>query len=58
MSDTPPPLRSRLPEAIRTKAHVYGFHALLRLFEARNRDRPRLGRSRRPSEDAIRLGPR
>lgn len=47
---------SGLPAAVQDAPHAYGFHALLRLFEAINRTRPRLGRSRRPAQDAIRLG--
>jgi type VI secretion system protein ImpH len=50
------PTGSGLPVAAQTAPHAFGFHALLRLFEAINRHRPRLGRSRRPAEDAIRLG--
>lgn len=34
----------------------YGFYAALRLIEARTRDRPRLGKSRSPTEDVVRLG--
>ncbi len=47
---------SGLPAAVLAAPHAYGFHALLRMFEAINHARPRLGRSRRPAEDAIRLG--
>jgi type VI secretion system protein ImpH len=54
--DTAPSTTSGLPEAVRTASHTYGFHALLRMFETINRTRPRLGRSRRPAEDTIRLG--
>lgn len=54
--DTPPAPPSGLPDAARTQPHVFGFHALLRLFEALNPTRPRLGRSHRPAEDALRLG--
>ena len=59
MLDTPrpaPPLASGLPDRVRTAPHAEGFHALLRLFEALNPGRPRLGRSIRPGQDAIRLG--
>ncbi len=52
---TPPAPTSRLPEAARTAPHAFGFHALLRLFEAAHPTRPRLGRSLRPAQDAIRL---
>jgi type VI secretion system protein ImpH len=57
-SDPAPPaaLQSNLPGAVADKPFSFGFHALLRLFEARNPGRPRLGRSLRPSQDAIRLG--
>ena len=47
---------SGLPAAVLAAPHAYGFHALLRLFEAINHARPRLGRSRHPGQDAIRLG--
>lgn len=52
----PPDTSSGLPDQVRAAPHAYGFNALLRLFEALNRHRPRLGRSLRPSQDAIRLG--
>ena len=52
----PPQLASRLPDSVQAAPYSYGFHALLRLYEALHRTRPRLGRSRRPSQDAIRLG--
>ena len=56
----PSPARSAagsgLPAAVQEAPHAYGFHALLRLFEALNRAHPRLGRSRRPAQDMIRLG--
>jgi type VI secretion system protein ImpH len=47
---------SGLPPDLLTAPHRFGFHALLRLFEALHPARPRLGRSRHPAEDAIRLG--
>jgi type VI secretion system protein ImpH len=47
---------SGLPPAVEEAPHRFGFHALLRLFEARNPSRPRLGRSLRPAQDTIRLG--
>jgi len=43
---------SRLAEA----PHTYGFYQAMRRIEAVNRDRPRLGRSVRPAQDAVRLG--
>lgn len=46
---------SRLPEKVRAEPYAFGFNALLRLFEALNRHRPRLGRSVRPGQDLIRL---
>ncbi len=52
----PKPLASNLPDRVRTAPYAQGFHALLREFEALNPGRPRLGRSLRPSQDAIRLG--
>ncbi len=45
-------LRARLQEA---PPHAFGFFAILRLLEAIHADRPRLGRSGRPGEDAFRL---
>jgi type VI secretion system protein ImpH len=41
---------------VQVTPHAFGFHALLRLFEARHPTCPRLGRSLRPAQDAIRLG--
>ena len=55
-ADVPAPPSSGLPAAVRDAPHRYGFHAVLRQFEAINRTRPRLGRSARPSQDTIRLG--
>ncbi len=56
--DEPPaaPQTHALPEAARTAPHRFGFNALLRLLEARDPTRPRLGRGARPAQDAIRLG--
>jgi type VI secretion system protein ImpH len=45
-------LLARLREA----PHAYGFFAILRQLEALHPERPRLGRSGRPGEDAFRLG--
>lgn len=45
-------LRARLQES---PPHAYGFFAIMRLLEAIHADRPRLGRSGRPGEDAVRL---
>ena len=50
-----PGVESGLPDDIRSAPHIYGFNQLLRLFEALNRNRPRLGRSTRPGQDALRL---
>lgn len=55
-ASAPEATASGLPAEVRHAPHAYGFNALLRLFEALNRDRPRLGRSLRPAQDAIRLG--
>ena len=55
-TERPAPLASGLPDRVRTAPHAEGFHALLRLFEAVNPKRPRLGRSLHPAQDAIRLG--
>ena len=54
----PPPVHttSGLPAEVLASPHAYGFHALLRLFEALQAQRPRLGRSVHPSQDVIRLG--
>lgn len=49
-------LPNALPPAYREAPHRFGFHALLRLLEARDRSRPRLGRSLHPAQDSIRLG--
>ena len=45
-----------LPADVGERVHAYGFHALLRLYEARRVGGPRLGRSLRPGQDGIRLG--
>lgn len=55
-AETPPAPASGLPQAVQSSLHAFGFHTLLRLFEARQATRPRLGRSLHPSQDAIRLG--
>jgi type VI secretion system protein ImpH len=55
----PPPAPAAAPDVlapVRQAPHTYGFFALLRLLEAVHSDRPRLGQSTRPSEDAVRLG--
>jgi type VI secretion system protein ImpH len=55
----PEPVRaattSGLPDAVQAAPHRFGFHAVLRLFEALNPGSPRLGRSRHPQEDRLRL---
>jgi type VI secretion system protein ImpH len=48
--------RTVLPAAFAEAPHRFGFHALLRLLEARRPAHPRLGRSLHPSQDPIRLG--
>lgn len=40
---------------LRDEAHRFGLFAALRLIERAYRDRPRLGESRRPAEDPVRL---
>lgn len=42
-------------KALRDDPHAHHIFQALRLIEAAHADRPRLGRSRRPSEDAVRL---
>lgn len=41
--------------ALRARPHGFELFAALRLLERVHRDRPRLGRSAKPSEDAVRL---
>ncbi len=48
----PDPLLARLAAA----PHAYSFYQAMRLLEAARPDRPRLGRSSRPAQDAVRLG--
>ena len=55
-ADPAPAPTSGLPSAVFQAPHKFGFHALLRLFEALQSQRPRLGRSVHPGQDAIRLG--
>jgi type VI secretion system protein ImpH len=43
-------------ERLATTPHAYGFYQAMRRLEAIYADRPRLGRSVRPSQDAVRLG--
>jgi type VI secretion system protein ImpH len=40
---------------LRDEAHRFSLFAALRLLERAHRDRPRLGESRRPAEDPVRL---
>ena len=54
--DPPEPQQQTFPETVRSAPHRFGFHALLRWFEAANRTRPRLGRSLHLAQDAVRLG--
>lgn len=51
-----PAPRPALPPEVQAAPHRFGFNALLRALEARERQRPRLGHSLHPGEDAIRLG--
>jgi type VI secretion system protein ImpH len=45
-----------LPEKLAADPYHFGFFEVLRRMEALHPDKPRLGRSLRPSADAIRLG--
>lgn len=56
LPDPPALATSGLPARVLAEPHAYGFHALLRLFEALQARRPRLGRSVHPSQDVLRLG--
>jgi len=40
---------------LRDQPHAYGFYQAMRLLEAAHADKPRLGRSVRPSQDSVRL---
>ena len=51
-ADWRPAFFRRLAEA----PHGAGFYQAMRLLEAANPDKPRLGRSVRPAQDAVRLG--
>lgn len=51
-----PPAPETLPASFLRSPAAYGFFAILRLLEARHPNRPRLGRTSRPSQDPIRLG--
>jgi type VI secretion system protein ImpH len=51
---TPEPV-SALLQALADAPHEYGFFAALRKLEALASERPRLGRSRRPEQDLLRL---
>jgi len=42
--------------ALETAPGEFDFYQALRLLEAAYPDRPRLGRSKRPADDAVRLG--
>jgi type VI secretion system protein ImpH len=43
-------------DALGQELHGFGFYQLLRLLECSFPDSPRIGRSKRPQQDAIRLG--
>ena len=43
-------------DALRARPRAFGFYQAMRLLDAAHRDRPRLGRSARPAQDAVRLG--
>jgi len=47
-----------LQKVMEKKPHEFGFFSLLRLIECLYQDKPRLGTSRRPTDDPIRLGQR
>jgi type VI secretion system protein ImpH len=51
----PPAPVAALLHALTAAPHDYGFFAALRRLEALYAERPRLGRSSRPAEDALRL---
>jgi type VI secretion system protein ImpH len=48
--------QSEFLERLTKAPHAYGFYQAMRRLEAAYADRPRLGRSVRPSQDAVRLG--
>jgi type VI secretion system protein ImpH len=50
------PSRLDLQDALEREPWAFDFFQALRRLEAEHADKPLLGRSRRPSEDAIRLG--
>jgi type VI secretion system protein ImpH len=61
--DTPPSATPSAPAGaeallaeLRRAPQSFGFFAIMRLLEARYRDRPRFGRSVRPEQDPLRLG--
>ena len=46
----------QLFESLKDKPHAYGFFQAMRMMECLYPDRPRLGMSRQPGDDPIRLG--
>lgn len=55
MADGTTPTPAADDAALRANPHAFELFAALRLLERVHRDRPRLGRSARPSQDAVRL---
>jgi type VI secretion system protein ImpH len=55
MSEFTPPIDSSKLSSLQDEPHRFSLFAALRLMERAYADRPRLGESRRASEDAIRL---
>nr|WP_320189798.1 type VI secretion system baseplate subunit TssG [uncultured Desulfobacter sp.] len=47
---------AQLLESLKDKPYAYGFFQAMRLMECLHPDRPRLGMSRQPCDDPIRLG--
>ena len=62
--DAADPVTAPPPEAVHAaflrrlaaEPHLFGFYAAMRRLEVAHDDRPRLGRSARPAQDAVRLG--
>jgi type VI secretion system protein ImpH len=55
-TDRQPPAALKQLEALSAEAYRFDFARAMRLLECAFADRPRFGRSGRPSEDAVRLG--
>jgi type VI secretion system protein ImpH len=54
-SDTIAAEKAALEKALQEQPYKFGFYQALRRFECLNRDKPRLGASLRPVDDALRL---